>query len=183
MTQESLYCATHPKIESNLRCGKCGKLICPKCMIYTPVGARCRDCAQLRRLPIYDISALNYLSGLGAGLAIALVAGVIWSRIPGFLFIWVPLLVGYLVGEGVSRAANRKRGRGLQVIAGLMVILSFVVMQLSRLSISVLGAGMSAVPLDVILSVALRSALSSLLNPYLLIMLALGIYLSITRVR
>ncbi|TAK27717.1 MAG: hypothetical protein EPO21_23585 [Chloroflexota bacterium] len=182
MTQEPLYCATHPKIETNLRCGKCGKLICPKCMVYTPVGARCPDCAQVRRLPIYDVSAANYLSALGAGMAMALVAGVVWSFIPGFVSIWVPLLIGYLVGEGVSRAANRKRSRGLQVIAGTMVFASFIVLQLFRLFVQIAASGRE-LPMEVVSSAAIRSVVSGLLNPYLLVVLALGIYLAVTRTR
>ncbi|MFC2013171.1 hypothetical protein ACFLUE_02675, partial [Chloroflexota bacterium] len=35
--------------------------------------------------------------------------------------------VGYATGEVVSRSANRKRGRGLAVIAGLSVALSYLV--------------------------------------------------------
>ena len=59
-------CATHPNVETELACGRCGKPICPRCLVYTPVGARCRDCAQLRRLPTYQVPASYILRGIGA---------------------------------------------------------------------------------------------------------------------
>jgi len=59
-----MKCATHPQVETNLRCGKCGKLICPKCMIQTPVGARCLDCARLYKLPTYQVSTKYYLRAI-----------------------------------------------------------------------------------------------------------------------
>ena len=36
-------CAEHPDVETGLRCGRCETPICPKCMIMTPVGARCES--------------------------------------------------------------------------------------------------------------------------------------------
>ena len=49
---EALHCAAHPQVETYLRCGRCETPICPRCLIQTPVGSRCRDCAQIRKLPI-----------------------------------------------------------------------------------------------------------------------------------
>ncbi len=35
-----MKCATHPEVDTNLRCGKCGKPICLRCLVQTPVGDR-----------------------------------------------------------------------------------------------------------------------------------------------
>src|SRR5215210_2428458 len=74
---QALRCATHPRVETYLRCGRCETPICPKCLIQTPVGTRCRACARLRRLPMYDLSPRFLLRGSLAGLAAASVGGVL----------------------------------------------------------------------------------------------------------
>ena len=125
-------CARHPEIETNLRCGKCGQPICPKCLVQTPVGARCRDCARLYKLPTYRVPALYYLRAAGAALVMAVISGLIWSIISAFMpFFYLNIIlaagVGYAIGEVVSLAVNRKRGTGLAVTAGLAMALSYLV--------------------------------------------------------
>ena len=123
-----MHCATHPNTETELACGKCEKPICPKCLHYTPVGVRCRECANLKRLPQYNISAAYLARGLGAALAAGGVSGVIWGVIPfGLLGLLIGLGAGYVIGEAVSIATNRKVGVPLQVIASAGVLLAFVV--------------------------------------------------------
>ena len=127
-----MKCAAHPGVETNLRCGKCGKPICPKCMVQTPVGARCPECARLYKLPTYRVSTVYYLRAVGTALGMALVTGVIWGVINQFIpFFYLNLLlgagVGYAIGEVVSLAVNRKRGRGLAAVAGAGVVISYLV--------------------------------------------------------
>ena len=120
METEATRCATHPAVETNLRCSKCDKPICPRCLVQTPVGARCRECANLRRLPIYEMAPGHYLRAAGVSVVVAVVVGVIWPFIPvyGIFSILIALAAGYVIGEVVSRSVNRKRGLALQVIAG-----------------------------------------------------------------
>jgi hypothetical protein len=127
------YCLRHPQVETRLSCGKCETLICPQCLVYTPVGARCPDCAQLRRLPVYYIGPTTYLRAVSAGTVLAGVSGSLWGLL-FFHLLHIPFLpwvatigIGYLVGEGISVAVGRKRGRNLQIIAGACVVLSYVV--------------------------------------------------------
>lgn len=42
------YCVKHPKMQTALACGKCGRFICHRCITHTPVGMRCGDCAAGR---------------------------------------------------------------------------------------------------------------------------------------
>jgi len=126
-----MRCATHPEVETNLRCGKCGKPICPKCMVQTPVGARCPACARLYKLPTYQISTKFYLRAIGAGLGTAIVCGLVWGiverMIPFFSFnLLLAPGAGYAIGEVVSRSVNRKRGTRLAVIAGIAVVISYL---------------------------------------------------------
>jgi len=127
-----MRCARHPDIETDLRCGKCLQPICPKCVVQTPVGARCPKCAALKKLPVFEISTIFYMRAIAAGLATAAVAGAIWKFIPlgGFFLFFMALVVGYVIGEAVSLAANRKRGPGLQIIAGISVVVSYTVRSL-----------------------------------------------------
>ena len=131
-----MRCARHPDIETDLRCGKCEQPICPKCMVQTPVGARCPKCAALKKLPVYEISTIFYIRAIAAGLATAAVLGAIWPFIPlgGFFLFFIALVIGYIVGEGISLAVNRKRGPGLQIIAGISVVVSYVIRSLVETS-------------------------------------------------
>ena len=127
-----MKCATHPDVETNLRCGKCGRPICPKCMVQTPVGVRCTDCARLYKLPTYSVPAQYYLRAIGTGLGMAIVCGIIWGIIGGLVpFFYLNLLLapgaGYAIGEVVSLSVNRKRGTGLAIVAGLAVAISYLV--------------------------------------------------------
>ena len=42
-----MACATHPEVETGLSCGRCETLICPRCLVQTPVGTR--TTLQIRR--------------------------------------------------------------------------------------------------------------------------------------
>lgn len=121
-----MQCATHPNVETYLSCSKCDKAICPRCLVHTPVGARCKQCANVRRSPVYEVGALYYLKAAGAGLGLALAGGVMWALLRGIPFasIITSIMVGVAIGEGISRVANRKRGVGLQIIAAASVIAS-----------------------------------------------------------
>ncbi len=141
-----MQCATHPNVETELRCSRCGKPICPRCLVHTPVGARCRECAHLRRLPTYDIRPAFLARGIGAALAVGAVMGGLWYLISpphGGAFAYLALLmalgIGYGIGETVSWATNRKRGPTLQGIAAAGVVFAYIVRNLAD------GAGPIAV--------------------------------------
>jgi hypothetical protein len=133
--QESVttYCETHPDIESELRCGRCERLICPRCLVYTPGGVRCRDCAQLRRPVMYELGTEHYLRGTLAsivvGVAIGLVGGLLLppnSRIAFFgllLGVFAGMGAGSLIAEAITRATRGKRGLSVQWMAinGLLI--------------------------------------------------------------
>ena len=124
-----MQCARHPNIETNLTCGKCGTPICPKCLVQTPVGIRCKKCARLNRIPTYQMSTSYYLRAIGAAAGIAIVCGFIWGAI-NFVLPFIVLRfviaggVGYAIGEVISVSVNRKRGTGLAVIGGCAAAVS-----------------------------------------------------------
>ena len=153
-----MRCITHPDIETNLRCGKCGKPICPRCLVQTPVGARCQDCARLRRLPTYNVSSGYYLKAVGVGLVMAAVCGVLWGLIVIFVpFLYLNLVLaagfGYLVAEGISLAVNRKRGTGLAIVAGVAMVIGYLVSILVPWGLSFRFIDLLAVALGIFIAV------------------------------
>ena len=170
-----MRCATHPDMETNLRCGKCGKPICPKCMVQTPVGARCPDCAKLYRLPTFRVSTKHYLRAVGTGLGMAIVCGVIWRVLMSLVpFFYLNLLLapgaGYAIGEVISLSVNRKRGTGLAVVGGVAVAISYVV--------SLWFAGfLLGIPFQWVFHFGLVNIIINLLA------LALGVFVAVTRLR
>ena len=164
-----MQCATHPNVETNLRCGKCGKPICPKCLVQTPVGARCPDCARLYKLPTFRVTTQYYLRAAGTALGIAIICGFAWGAIRGVMpFFYLNFLlaagVGYAVGEVVSLSVNRKRGTGLAIVAGTGVVISYLVSILSPWGVPLVLFNILYLVVD-------------------LLALALGIFVAVTRLR
>jgi hypothetical protein len=129
-----MQCATHPNVETELSCGRCGKAICPRCMVHTPVGARCRDCAQVRRLPTYNVGRGTIVRAVGAAIATGAACGVVWWLFAllayqlGLFFVLLGgFAIGYAVGEAVALATNRRRGPPLQAAAVGGVVLAYLV--------------------------------------------------------
>ena len=125
-----MRCAAHPEVETGLGCSKCGKPVCPRCMVHTPVGARCPECARLDKVPTYRVSGSHYLRAIGTGVGIAIACGIVWGLVMGFVsFFFLNLLlaagVGYAIGEVIGLAVNRKRGKGLAAIAGVAVAIAY----------------------------------------------------------
>jgi phage FluMu protein Com len=129
---EDVRCTYHPSVMTRLRCSRCGKPICPKCGVRTPVGLRCPECAGVRGLPTYRTETTSLAKAAGYGLAVALVIGVIWGYIPEWNF-YLSLALGFGVAESMAKAAKGKRGSDLQALGIAMVILAIV---LSRVVIA-----------------------------------------------
>src|SRR3972149_9154964 len=75
--RDAMKCAQDPDVETNLRCSNCGRPVCPKCMVYTPVGIKCPECARLRGRAVAGPKPIYYVRAAGAGLASALIGGVL----------------------------------------------------------------------------------------------------------
>lgn len=119
----TLRCARHPNTETVLRCGKCETPICPRCLISTPVGARCPTCARVRRFAVL-LKPAELARAVGYGIAASAVGTVILTFIP-LLGLLGYAALGFLVGEAVSVGANRKRVRELAPTAVACLFLGF----------------------------------------------------------
>ncbi|MSQ12409.1 MAG: hypothetical protein EXR48_06945 [Dehalococcoidia bacterium] len=132
------YCTNHKSTETGLRCGKCDKPICGRCVVFTPVGTRCRECARLTRIPTYNVGAAYFARGLAAGMAVALGIGVLGGYLlkAGVLpvpYLFGPLMlagIGYVTAEAVSLATNRKRGPILLAVAVTSFIAGYLALEI-----------------------------------------------------
>ncbi|MBI4296634.1 MAG: hypothetical protein HY667_05920 [Chloroflexi bacterium] len=127
-----MRCAAHPDVQTNLTCSKCGKPICPRCLVQTPVGARCPQCAQRYKLPTYSMTGVHYLRAIGAALGAAIACGVLWALVAVYMpFIYLNFLLaaaaGYGIAEVVSLSVNRKRGAPLAIIASAALVISYLI--------------------------------------------------------
>ncbi len=118
-----VQCARDPEVQTALRCSRCDTPICPKCMIQTPVGARCRDCARIVRSPVYTLSNTDTAKAAGAAIVGGVVMGLIWGFVLlpfsfGFLSIFVGAGLGWAFTKLMEAVTRRKRG---PVVVGLAI--------------------------------------------------------------
>jgi hypothetical protein len=107
---ETMYCVNHPRVETYLRCNKCGRPMCTKCVVRTPVGYRCKDCISAHQQVFYTgFRPAHYLVAAVVALPLALIAGWLLPSLG-----WYAIILGPLAGTGIAEAARwaiqRQRG-------------------------------------------------------------------------
>ena len=125
-------CKRHPTVVTRLGCSRCGEFICPKCLIQTPVGARCADCANVKKNPLVSTGGFDLTRSILAGVGTAAALWVLYVILlpifgqMGFLIAMVaPAAIGYAVGEVVYRSSGYRRNNILAWVAGLSVVVGF----------------------------------------------------------
>lgn len=136
-------CVRDSGVETNLRCAQCGDPICPRCMVYAPVGSKCPDCASIGGPVMFKVTqsdliktaVLGGLAAVGVGLGSAVILVALWSL--DFLAgvnssIWL-IVVGvaeFLGVMGVTYAmeliGGRKYSMSLRVMAAGLALLFYV---------------------------------------------------------
>jgi len=142
MTNETFdsACLRHPDVASNLRCGRCGDLICPQCMVQSPVGARCPDCASIGQSAIFRSTPVEFatviaLSAGGAvlfGIAYAIIIWILWQLPLGFQIgnvatAVITAIAGAPVGAFVLRAGKYKLDARLRLVAAITMFGAWVI--------------------------------------------------------
>lgn len=118
---DAVYCARHPKEKTGITCASCGTPICPKCMVVTPVGMKCPDCARSKNSMLFQIPASRLLLALIVSLAAGVVASIIGGL--GFFVIFLSVPYGYYAGNLILRSAGMKRGWKIELTAGAGMVL------------------------------------------------------------
>ncbi|WP_119065242.1 B-box zinc finger protein [Aggregatilinea lenta] len=121
---EVVYCTVHPTVEAHLRCNRCGRPMCTRCAVLTPVGYRCKQCVRQQQDTFFNAQAYDYLIAAVVSLAISFAAAFILSRI-GFFFIafFAAPAAGGVIGGAVRRLTGKRRGRYTAMVVGAGVVL------------------------------------------------------------
>jgi hypothetical protein len=115
---EITYCAVHTDKEASLRCIRCDRYMCSQCVVQSPVGYICRECARRTEDKFFNAASSDpvviflvcaALTGIGAAIISA-------TGFPIFFLLIFGLPVGGFIGTVALRATQRRRGRNSQWI-------------------------------------------------------------------
>ena len=111
------FCAVHPTIETSLRCNKCGRYMCSKCAVRTPVGYRCRECVHQQQDVYFTATQRDTLIAAAVSFGLSIPISFIIPKIFLLGVILFSLPAGSLIGEAVFRATGKRRGRYTWAVA------------------------------------------------------------------
>lgn len=121
--QTKTFCVNHPQTETLIKCNRCGKPVCMKCVQRTPVGYRCNECLGQQRAGYYNASTFDYGIAAIIGIVLGAIGGLIMSFIGGFGFfaiiiaIFVGPIAGGIISEAIRLAISKRRARYLALVA------------------------------------------------------------------
>jgi len=135
VNESTIYCANHPNVETSLRCSKCGKPICFRCAVQTPVGYRCPQCIRSQQKTFYaDFRPMHYVILAVVALPLSLLAGWLIPRLG-----WFTILLGPAVGGAIANVAHLAIGRRRGPYVWLVVCGAIVVGALPWLLLGILN--------------------------------------------
>jgi len=112
-------CAWHPGVETNVSCRECGRYMCPKDMVESPVGYKCRECGRAK-ITKGGVKPRQLALAFAYGMVVATVAAPVAGFIP-FLFLG-PILYGGVVGEAARRGGGGHRTWHFAAIAAVCAL-------------------------------------------------------------
>ena len=98
-------CSYHPDVETEMRCAECGKPICPKEMVLTPVGYKCPEDARPKRSQYVLVKPKQLVRAILVGLGVGVLGGLMIAAIG-----WGGFLLGIVWGSATSEAVRRASG-------------------------------------------------------------------------
>jgi len=124
---EGMECAYHPGVLTHLRCNKCGKPICARCAIHTPVGYRCKECVRQQQAVYYTAFRLRHYVTAGlVTLPLALIAGWIVPSLGWFYAIILGPVAGAAIAGVAEWAVKHRRGRYMWLVVCGSIVLGTV---------------------------------------------------------
>lgn len=115
------FCTIHKNVETLRICGRCERPFCPDCLINTPVGGRCRDCARGPRSARLIVQPWRWpLIALTAAVGGLIASGVFGMA--GFFFFIVAWFAGQLLASVVLPISGRRAGTALAVVTVVFLL-------------------------------------------------------------
>lgn len=115
-------CTRHPSAQTRLRCSRCEAPFCDRCLVDTPAGWRCRECARGPRTAANTVPWYRCGLSIVAALAVSVVAGTIGAHL-GFLALFLGAPIGGMIGEVAFRAAGRRSSPALAALTVACLVL------------------------------------------------------------
>lgn len=126
-------CSYHPNVETEMTCAECGKPICPKEMVSTPVGYKCPEDARPKRGEYTYVKPRQFVFAMLAGVGMGLLGGVTLSMV-GWGGFFLGIAWGALTAGAVRRASGGHRGGTVAVAAVGGIVLGWLVFGVSFLA-------------------------------------------------
>ena len=144
--ETATYCTVHPSVETTLRCNRCGRPMCTRCAVRTPVGYRCKECVRGQQNVYFTATpidlviqgALSFFIGAIAAFLISLFMARALGFFGWLIAFWVGSAVGALIADVAHRAVGKRRGRySWLVVAGGIGISGFAVAFIFSISLTI----------------------------------------------
>lgn len=164
---EVLYCANHPDTETSLRCNRCGKPVCVRCVELTEVGYRCKECIREQQNIFFNAVSTDYVVVALVSFVMSAIAAPIIGLLFGVFGLFFGIIIAVFLGPTVGgtastiirRSVKRRRGRYMGLVAVVAIILGMVV---GILVAAPFGVRVNLIPLGVFLFLALSTIYATL---------------------
>jgi hypothetical protein len=117
------FCVNHPRVETGLRCNRCGDPICVRCAVRTPVGYRCKKCVKQQQSVYYTGLPLDYVLASLVSIPLAALGAYLVSFLGIFLGFFISPAAGAFIADMAWRIVGRRRSRYLWlVVSGSIIV-------------------------------------------------------------
>jgi len=114
-------CSFHPGVDTEMRCAECERYICPKDMVATPVGYKCKVCAKPARSQYVVVKPGQLVRAILAGGVVGVGGGIALSFAP-----FGSIIAGALWGVATAEAARRASGGHREWSVGIVAVVAIV---------------------------------------------------------
>ena len=125
-SSEPQYCINHPTTETTLRCNRCEKPVCPKCVTLIETGYRCKDCVRGRLKVFENAEWYDYPLAFIVAAILSYIGGLISASF-GFFVIMIAPIAGGIIAEAVRAVVRRRRAKYLFILATVGTVLGALV--------------------------------------------------------
>src|SRR5688572_7698438 len=116
---EMRACTRHPERETLVACGRCLRPFCTECLIHTPAGQRCYECAGVRRDYVQRAATRRFGSAFG----VMLLGAAISTLFGGFFSLFIAFAAGGAAGQALSPTITRHNRPWVFLPAALVLFL------------------------------------------------------------